>query len=199
MPRRRAPPQCGARLWYDMLSAEEQTATNSVPARGTPPLSVARGWPCTWRAAPARAAGGDRAGHGMANSPVWLRRARIWSILPVVICFFQGLSHASVRVHGVPVNLWMAHYISNRPDGAVMGLCTPTTRIPALTGWLIHGRMALPRRSTRWPGRPASGWRQGAHGCYRDWRPQGQRAWAIQAVCCNAEWSLWPLRCRANF
>lgn len=25
---------------------------------------------------------------------------RIWSILPVVICFFQGLSHASPREHG---------------------------------------------------------------------------------------------------
>lgn len=41
-------------------------------------------------------------------------RPRIWSILPVVICFVQGLSHAYLSAHGLwTVDLWMAPYISS--------------------------------------------------------------------------------------
>ena len=66
----------------------------------------------------------------------------IWSILPVVICFFQGLSHACLRENGkvrqasfssserkrklqvhTTVDLRMAHYISNH-------LCNGTGSYP---------------------------------------------------------------------
>ena len=40
-----------------------------------------------------------------------------WLILPVVICLFQGLSHASLRVTETTGGLRTAHYIRNYLPG----------------------------------------------------------------------------------
>ena len=47
---------------------------------------------------------------GYLNNSLWIIVTQeTWLILPVVICLFQGLSHASLRVNGLTVDLQTAH------------------------------------------------------------------------------------------
>ena len=69
----------------------------------------------------------------------------IWLILPVVICFFQGLSHANVSGLGVTRGDCV-RLIKRLIVYPTKGACVLSNGITALTGQLIPGRKFLCRK-----------------------------------------------------
>ena len=92
------------RSYTGFEDASRGVGTDATTSGGLPPRRVWRAGcvVCVWR--------GFGATPLVGLTPEQHRA--IWLILPVVICLFQGLSHACLRVNGFTVGLRMAHYIS---------------------------------------------------------------------------------------
>ena len=89
-------------------------------------------------------------------SPRWngLRAQAIWLILPVVICFVQGLSHACLSVHGFPQ--WVCEWLLTSAVIYVIECgWQQSCQMPAWTStktlWLIHGCSSLLRHKSCQP------------------------------------------------
>lgn len=114
------PRLCGQLTLTEKLKKKRNEALGSGESLGPRSHSCSETQPCRiWCAEKYRGKGlildVSSDGLDLGNTP------RIWLILPVVICLFQGLSHASVRVLGV--------YLERSVYGSLNGLLSTQRRM----------------------------------------------------------------------